>query len=32
MDDPIGACPFLETSRDTGYTEAEALFDQYCRF
>ena len=32
MDDPIGACPFLETSRDSGYTEAETLFDQYCRF
>ena len=32
MDDPIGACPFLETSRDSGYTEADALFDQYCRF
>ena len=32
MDDPIGACPFLETSRDSGYREAQALFDKYCRF
>jgi len=29
--DPIGACPLLATSRDSGYTQAEATFDQYCR-
>ena len=32
MDDLIGACPFLETSRDSGFKEAEAIFDQYCRY
>ena len=31
MGDPIGACPFLITSRDSGYSQAEATFDQYCR-
>ena len=31
MGDPIGACPLLATSRDSGYTQAEATFDQYCR-
>ena len=31
MGDPIGACPFLITSKDSGYSQAEATFDQYCR-
>ena len=31
MGDPVGACPLLATSRDSGYTQAEATFDQYCR-
>ena len=31
MGDPIGACPLLATSRDSGYTQAETTFDQYCR-
>ena len=31
MGDPIGACPLLETSRDSGFSQAEAIFDQYCR-
>ena len=31
MGDPVGACPLLATSRDLGYTQAEATFNQYCR-
>jgi len=31
MGDPIGACHLLATSRDSGYSQAEATFDQYCR-
>lgn len=31
MGDPIGACPLLATSRDSGYSQAAATFDQYCR-
>jgi O-antigen ligase/tetratricopeptide (TPR) repeat protein len=31
LGDPIGACPFLATSRDSGFSQAEATFDQYCR-
>jgi O-antigen ligase len=31
MGDPIGACPYLATSRDSGFSQAEASFDQYCR-
>ena len=30
MGDPIGACPLLATSRDSGYSQADVLFDQYC--
>ena len=30
MGDPIGACPFLATSRDSGYSQAAETFDQYC--
>ena len=25
MGDPIGACPFLATARDSGFSQAEAL-------
>jgi O-antigen ligase/Tfp pilus assembly protein PilF len=32
MGDPIGACPLLATSRDSGYSQAAATFDQYCRY
>jgi O-antigen ligase len=32
MGDPIGACPLLETSRDSGFSQAKASFDQYCRY
>jgi len=31
MGDPIGACPLLATSRDSGFSQAAATFDQYCR-
>ena len=31
MGDPIGACPLLETSRDSGFSQAETIFGQYCR-
>ena len=31
MGDPVGACPLLATSRDSGYSQATATFDQYCR-
>lgn len=31
MGDPIGACPLLATSRDSGYGQAEGTFDQYCK-
>ena len=31
MDDPIGACPLLVSSRDSGFSQAEATFNQYCR-
>ena len=31
MGDPIGACPFLATARDSGFSQAAATFDQYCR-
>ena len=30
LGDPIGACPLLQTSVDSGYEEAQATFDQYC--
>jgi len=31
LGDPIGACPLLATSRDSGFSQAEAIFNQYCR-
>ena len=31
MGDPIGACPYLATARDSGFSPAEASFDQYCK-
>ena len=30
MGDPIGACPFLTTSRDSGFTQADGIYEQYC--
>ena len=31
MGDPIGACPLLATAKDSGFTQAEASFDQFCK-
>ena len=31
MGDPMGACPLLATAKDSGFTQAEATFDQYCK-
>ena len=31
MGDPIGACSLLETSRASGFSQAEATFNQYCK-
>ena len=31
MGDPMGACPFLATARDSGFSQAAGTFDQYCR-
>jgi tetratricopeptide (TPR) repeat protein len=31
MGDPVGACPLLATARDSGYSQATATFDQYCK-
>jgi len=28
--DPIGACPLFEISRDSGYSQANKSFNQYC--
>ena len=28
--DPDGACPLLRTSKDSGYSQAETTFQQYC--
>ena len=30
MGDNIGACPLLETSIDSGYSQAQDVFNQYC--
>ena len=30
LGDPIGACPLLQTSIDSGHTQAQATFNQYC--
>ena len=30
LGDPIGACPLLQISVDSGYEEAKDTFDQYC--
>lgn len=32
MGDPIGACPLLATSRDSGYSQANENFNKYCNF
>ena len=31
MGDPVGACPLLETSRDSGHSQAKATLRQYCQ-
>ena len=31
LGDPIGACPLLITSKDSGFTQANGVIDQYCR-
>ena len=31
MGDPIGACPLLETARDSGFSQAEGTIAQYCQ-
>ena len=30
MNDPIGACPLLEISRDSGFNQADDLLQKYC--
>ena len=30
MGDPIGACPYLATARDSGFSQALGIFQQYC--
>ena len=30
--DTIGACPYLATARDSGFSQAETSFDQFCRY
>jgi len=32
MGDPVGACPLLETARDSGFAQAEGTITQYCQF
>ena len=31
MGDPIGACPYIETAVQKGYSQAQGTFDQYCK-
>jgi len=31
LGDPIGACPLLQTSIDSGYGQAQGTFNQYCK-
>ncbi len=31
MGNPVGACPLLATSKDSGFSQANAIIDQYCR-
>ena len=31
MGDPIGACPLLETAKDSGFTQAATTAAQYCK-
>ena len=31
MGDPIGACSLLASARDSGFSQAAATFDQYCK-
>ncbi|MFL2603710.1 MAG: O-antigen ligase family protein [Flavobacteriaceae bacterium] len=30
MGDPIGACPLLSTSKDSGFNKAESIYNQFC--
>ena len=30
MGDNLGACPFLQTSLDSGYEQARQVYDQNC--
>ncbi len=32
LQDPIGACPLLETSLKSGFTQANDIHNQYCNF
>ena len=32
MQDPIGACPLLETSIKSGFSQSESLLNQYCNY
>ena len=32
MGDNLGACPLLETSINSGYSQAQSVLDQYCNF
>ena len=31
MGDPVGACPLLRISYDSGFGQAKAVIDQYCK-
>ena len=31
LGDSIGACELLTTSKDSGYSNAQTIFDQYCK-
>ena len=31
LGDPVGACPLLETSISSGFTQSNKLLEQYCR-
>ena len=32
MDDPLGACPYLETASKSGFSEADPFLNQYCKW
>ena len=31
LGDPVGACPLLEISLNSGYNQSRTFFDQYCK-